>query len=104
MWRANSNMKPRHIETLSDGTWIGELRRGGNAGRTAEPHTTRVIEYSIDDGRPSDNSFRLFTTILEPDDVSAVDLAAAYAQRWEIETAFDRTLTGQRVFADRATL
>jgi hypothetical protein len=96
LWRAKSNMKPRHVETLDDGTWIGELRPGGNAGRTAEPHRVRVIEYSIDDGRPNDNTYRLFTTILDPDDASAVDLAGAYAQRWEIETAFDELKTHQR--------
>ena len=96
LWRAKSDIKPRHVETLSDGTWIGELRRGGNAGRTAEPHRVRVIDYSIDDGRANDNSYRLLTTILDPDDASAVDLAAAYAQRWEIETAFDELKTHQR--------
>jgi hypothetical protein len=96
LWRAKNNMKPRHVETLDDGTWIGELRPGGNAGRTAEPHRVRVIDYSIDDGRTNDTTYRLFTTILDPDDATAVDLAAAYAQRWEIETAFDELKTHQR--------
>ena len=96
LWRAKSNMKPRHVETLDDGTWIGELRPGGNAGRNAVAHRVRVIDYSIDDGRTNDNTYRLFTTILDPDDDSAVDLAGAYAQRWEIETAFDELKTHQR--------
>ena len=96
LWRAKSNMTPRHVETLDDGTWIGELRPGGNAGRHAEPHRVRVIDYSIDDGRTNDTTYRLFTTILDPDDATAVDLAAAYAQRWEIETAFDELKTHQR--------
>jgi len=30
-------------------------------------------------------TFRLITTIMEPDDVAAVELAAAYAERWEYE-------------------
>ena len=96
LWRAKSNMKPRHVETLADGTWIGELRPGGSAGRHAEPRRVRVIDYTIDDGRTNDTTYRLFTTILDPDDASAVDLAAAYAQRWEIETAFDELKTHQR--------
>lgn len=96
LWRAKSDMKPRHVKTLDDGTWIGELRPGGSAGRKAEPHQVRVIEYSIDDGRTNDTAYRLFTTILDPADASAVDLAAAYAQRWEIETAFDELKTHQR--------
>lgn len=96
LWRAKSNMQPRHVRDLDDGTWIGELRPGGNAGRHAEPHQVRVIDYSIDDGRNNDTTYRLFTTILDPADASAVDLAAAYAQRWEIETAFDELKTHQR--------
>ena len=52
LWRAMPNMKPRHVETLEDGSWVAELRPSGNAGRTAEPRMIRVIDYEIDDGRP----------------------------------------------------
>jgi len=37
LWRANSNMKPRFIETLSDGSWLAELRPSG-AGRARSNH------------------------------------------------------------------
>lgn len=96
LWRAMPNMKPRHLETLDDGTWLAELRPSGTAGRHAEPLTIRVIDYEIDDGRPNDTTYRLFTTILDPNDASAVDLAAAYAQRWEIESVFDELKVHQR--------
>ena len=91
-----SNMKPRFVESLHDGSWLAELRPSGNAGRRAKPLRIRVIDYSIDDGRDNDESYRLFTTILDPNDVSALDLAAAYTQRWEIESAFDELKTHQR--------
>ena len=96
LWRAMPNMKPRHVETLADGTWVAELRPSGNAGRHATPLTIRVIDYQIDDGRPNDETYRLFTTILDPDEAPATDLAVAYAQRWEIESAFDELKTHQR--------
>jgi hypothetical protein len=96
LWRAKPNMKPHPIETLSDGSWLAELRPSGNAGRHADGLVIRVIDYQIDDGRPNDETYRLFTTIVDPDDASAVDLAVAYAQRWEIETAFDELKTHQR--------
>jgi hypothetical protein len=96
LWRANSIMKPRHLETLADGTWLAELRPGGNAGRTAVPLTIRVIEYQIDDGRANDETYRLFTTLLDPAEAPAVELAAAYAERWEIEAVFDELKTHQR--------
>lgn len=96
LWRAMPNMKPRHVETLGDGTWLAELRPSGNAGRHAKPLTIRVIDYQIDDGRPNGETYRLFTTILDPDEATATDLAVAYAQRWEIEGAFDELKTHQR--------
>ena len=96
LWRAMPNMKPRPTETLADGSWLAELRPSGRAGRKATPLIIRVIDYTIDDGRHNDESYRLFTTILDPDDVSALDLAAAYARRWEIESTFDELKTHQR--------
>lgn len=96
LWRAMPNMKPRHLETFSDGSWLAELRPAGNAGRKVEPLTIRVIDYEIDDGRTNDNSYRLFTTLLDPDEVSAVDLVIAYSQRWEVEATFDELKVHQR--------
>lgn len=96
LWRARSNMKPRHIETLCDGSWLAELRPSGNASRNAEPLAIRVIEYTIDDGRDNNEIYRLFTTITDPTDASATELAGAYAQRWEIECAFDELKIHQR--------
>lgn len=96
LWRAMGNMKPRHLETLADGTWLAELRPSGNAGRHGDPLTIRVIDYTIDDGRSNDTTYRLFTTILDPDEAPAEQLALAYAQRWEIESAFDELKVHQR--------
>lgn len=93
LWRAMSNMKPRFVETLADGSWLAELRPSG---RKAEPLVIRVVDYRIEDGRHNDEEYRLFTTILDPDDVSARDLACAYPERWEIESAFDELKTHQR--------
>ena len=96
LWRAMPNMKPRYVQTLADGSWLAELRPSGNAGRTAEPLTIRVIDYEITDGRANENTYRLFTTLLDPDEAPAVDLALAYAQRWEIEATFDELKVHQR--------
>jgi hypothetical protein len=97
LWRAMPNMKPRHIEDLADGTWLAELHPANNsADRHADPVTIRVIDYEIDDGRTTDQTYRLFTTLLDPNEAPATDLALAYAQRWEIETAFDELKTHQR--------
>jgi Insertion element 4 transposase N-terminal/Transposase DDE domain len=96
LWRAMPNMKPRYLETLDDGSWLAELRPSGNAGRHSDPLTIRVIDYQIDDGRDNDETYRLFTTITDPFEASAIELASAYAQRWEIESTFDELKTHQR--------
>ena len=56
----------------------------------------RVIDYTIEDGRQNPTTYRLFTTLLDPAEVTAVDLAAAYTRRWEIELTFDELKTHQR--------
>lgn len=96
VWRSKNNVTPRLIETLADGSWLGELRRN-NAKLSSEHVVVRVVDYTVDDGRNIDTGpFRLFTTMLDPDEVTAVELAGAYAQRWEIESAFDELKTHQR--------
>ncbi len=96
IWRAKNNVHPRQIEVLDDGSWLGEMRMN-NTKLTTEAIVVRVVEYSIDDGRGTEmGPFRLFTTLLDPTEVTATELAAAYAQRWEIESVFDELKTHQR--------
>lgn len=96
LWRAPSTMKPRHLDTLADGSWLAELRPANSSKVKAEPLTIRVIDYEITDGRDNDSTYRLFTTILDPTEAPADQLAVAYAQRWEIESTFDELKAHQR--------
>ena len=100
LWRIRTDKTgpiPVHVSDLPDGTWLADLRRSGPAAeRKRTPMRVRVVDYTIDDGRPNPVGYRLFTTILDPDQASLQDLAAAYAQRWEIESAFDELKTHQR--------
>ena len=52
-----------------------------------------MIEYLITEGDDPDNVYRLFSTILDPELAPASELAALYAQRWEIESVFDELKT-----------
>jgi len=95
-WRVKANLKPTHVETLADGSWLAEVKPSGNEGRKALPLLVRVVDYTIDDGRGDHESYRLLTTILDPDVAPAEELALVYAERWEIESAFDELKTHQR--------
>jgi hypothetical protein len=100
LWRVRTDRagpKPTHVRDLPDGSWLAHLRRSTPASaRREEPMLVRVIDYTIDDGRDNPTSYRLLTTLLEPAEATAIDLAAAYTQRWEIELAFDELKTHQR--------
>jgi hypothetical protein len=100
LWRIRTDRggpQPSHLEDLPDGSWLATLRRSTGAAERARPvMTVRVIDYTVDDGRDHPGAYRLFTTILDPAEVPAAELAAAYHQRWEIELAFDELKTHQR--------
>jgi hypothetical protein len=58
----------------------------------------RVIEYDVPDraGNGTGELIVLLTTILDPADARADELAAAYHQRWEQETGHDQLKTHLR--------
>lgn len=106
LWRVRTDRsapRPNHLQDLPDGSWLAHLRQTHSAAaRREEPLLVRVVDYTIDDGRDDAGEaeppvvYRLFTTLLDPDVAPAADLALAYAQRWEIESAFDELKTHQR--------
>ena len=100
LWRIRTDKsaaQPTHVQDLPDGSWLAHLRGTMPAAeRRQEPMLVRVIDYTIDDGRENLDTYRVFTTLLDPAEVSAVDLAAAYTQRWEVELTFDELKTHQR--------
>jgi Insertion element 4 transposase N-terminal/Transposase DDE domain len=96
LWRMRASQRLDPVEILPDGSYLSQVFEIRNYKRRGEGLTVRVIDYTIDDGRDQEGSYRLLTTILDPEEASAVDLAAAYAERWEIESVFDELKTHQR--------
>lgn len=100
LWRVRTDTsapKPTHVEDLPDGSWLAHLRGLTPAAeRRQEPMLVRVVDFTVEDGRENPTTYRLFTTLLDPAEVPAVELAAAYAHRWEIELTFDELKTHQR--------
>ena len=108
LWRIRTDRSgptPVHVQDLPDGTWLAQLlRKTLAAERNAESMLVRVIDDTLDDGRDDECArdgaaatvYRLSTTVPDPEHAPAVDLASAYAQRWEIESAFDELETHQR--------
>ena len=58
--------------------------------------TVRVIEYRLHGVTEAEPIYRLVTSLLDPAQAPATELAALYHQRWEIETALAELKTHLR--------
>ena len=95
-WRVSKTLHLDPVEELGDGSYLAHIFHSTNDKKRRHPVTVRVIEYTIDDGRDPTGPFRLITTILDPAEATAVEVADAYTQRWEIESVLDELKTHQR--------
>jgi hypothetical protein len=109
VWRVTSKLDLPVLEWLPDGSYRSELlsaelkaalkrrlKRGGGAyiperGRIP----IRVVEYMVTNRDETTETIRLITSILDPSEAPAVELAALYRERWEIELIFDEIETHQ---------
>jgi hypothetical protein len=96
LWRVRDNLRLDSVTDLPDGSWLADVFDSVADRRRQRPVRVRVVEYTVADGREPTGPYWLLTTILDPDQAPALELAGAYAQRWEIETAFDELKTHQR--------
>lgn len=95
LWRVKSNLKLPVLEVFDDGSYRSQVFAASDRGRV-NPISVRVVEYTLKDPAGKTVRYRLLTTITDPDQAPAVELAALYAQRWEFETALDELKTHQR--------
>jgi hypothetical protein len=98
LWRCASTRQLPVQRVLDDGSFLSVMRPTGvgRAQAAEQAITVRVIEYALpglDDAQPR---YRLLTTLLDPQRAPAMELAALYHQRWEIESVFDELKTHLR--------
>ena len=97
LWRARSNHVLPVAERLADGSYRSTLHEIVGTRRRPEGIPVRVIEYALaDDLMEGVPAYRLLTTVLDATAAPAQELAAVYAQRWELETVLDELKTHQR--------
>jgi hypothetical protein len=109
LWRVKSDLRLPVLELLPDGSYASILVRpavhdkarnkliaAARAGEHPDPGQAtrvRVIEYEIPDRDGDGELIALITTITDPADATARELALAYCQRWEEETGNDQLKT-----------
>jgi hypothetical protein len=114
LWRAPTQLRLPVVEVLDDGTYTSVLidptirgvrrerilaaARAGEQLDAEQAHLVRVVEYDVPDrdGNGTGELIALITTITDPGDARADELAAAYHDRWEEETANDQLKTHLR--------
>src|ERR1700690_3228461 len=109
LFRVGANVQFPVMEWLPDGSYLTfiadskekaknsyRLHRGLMKITDLPGLYARAIDYEITDRGDGDEIITLVTNITGPDDIPAVELAAAYHQRWEAELVFDELKTHQR--------
>ncbi len=95
-WRVKSTLKLPVEQTLPDGSYLSTVFDSEDRQRR-QGQTVRVIDYTLKgSATPVQDSYRLVTNILEHSQASALELAALYHERWEIEGVFDEFKTHLR--------
>jgi len=97
VWRAKNNMKFPVEERFADGSYRSALSWNSFCRSTdRSPIPVRVIEYELSGVPDAEPRYRVVTSILDPGEAPAAELAALYHERWEIENAFDELKTHLR--------
>jgi hypothetical protein len=97
LWRVRVNANLPCEKRLSDGSYLSYVAHPEDRSRrNARRIQVRVVEYHLTGVQKPEPVYRLITTILDPEQAPASELAALYQQRWEIETALDEFKTHLR--------
>jgi Insertion element 4 transposase N-terminal/Transposase DDE domain len=98
LWRCKVNRELPVITPLADGSYLSVLYPHLKARRSREGEVVvRVIDYALpganQKGEPTQTRYRLLTSLLDPLQAPALELARLYHERWEVEAVFDELKT-----------
>jgi Insertion element 4 transposase N-terminal/Transposase DDE domain len=97
LWRTRQNARLDVDQRLPDGSYLSRIYASTSDRRNQRKGiVVRVIDYRLKDVQDAEPIYRLITTILDPTQAPAKELAALYHERWEIETALDELKTHLR--------
>ncbi len=97
LWRVKGNLRLPREAVLADGSYLSTVYANEKDRRhAANGVQVRVVEYRLEGVADAEPLYRLVTTILDPAQAPAADLAALYHERWEIEGALAELKTHLR--------
>lgn len=97
LWRVKRNVRLPREAVLGDGSYLTTIYPSEKDRRhRAKGVRVRAVEYRLEGVADAEPLYRLVTTILDPAQAPAADLAALYHERWEIEGALAELKTHLR--------
>ena len=97
LWRIKKNMVFPCEKRLADGSYLSHTYPSPqDRKRNTRGIMVRIIDYRLEGVPDAEPIYRLVTTVLDPQQAPAKELAALYHERWEIETALDELKTHLR--------
>ena len=97
LWRVKHNLRLPREAVLADGSYRATIYPTDKDRRhRAGGVRVRVVEYRLEGIADAEPLYRLVTTILDPAQAPAAELAALYHERWEIEGALAELKTQLR--------
>jgi hypothetical protein len=102
LWRAAEGRHLPVLQALPDGSYLSQIepsapvkrrRAASEPGAQCVKSAVRVIEYLLPGVPDAQSRYRLITSLLDPVQAPAQELAALYHQRWRIELLFDELKT-----------
>jgi Insertion element 4 transposase N-terminal/Transposase DDE domain len=97
LWRVKRTVRLDMEARLSDGSYLSHIYANTSDRRNRRKGiAVRVVEYRLEGVKDAEPLYRLITTILDPQQAPAEELAALYHERWEIETTLDELKTHLR--------
>ena len=97
LWRIKINARLPREQPLADGSYLSSIYPSESDRRHQRNGVTvRVIEYRLHGVTDAESIYRLLTSLLDPAQAPATELAALYHERWEIETALAELKTHLR--------
>jgi hypothetical protein len=97
LWRVKRNLRLPREAVLADGSYLTTIYPSEKDRRhRANGCRLRVVEYRLAGIADAEPLYRLVTTLLDPAQAPAEELAALYHERWEIEGALAELKTHLR--------
>jgi hypothetical protein len=97
LWRVRQNARLELDRRLADGSYLSRIYASTSDRRNQRNGiVVRVIDYRLHNVPGAEPVYRLITTILDPVQAPAKELAALYHERWEMETSLDELKTHLR--------